>query len=682
MGFMGRATGLSRAPYFYLAAVLLIGLVYAGFVLAGKAQSGLERILGWDSLVYAFSAQQVTGEGIGWLFRFVGQPDVVHWDHPNAYVLILSALVSVYPAVSVSVHILPLIMVVLLSLTAGSVAAKISNNKVAVVAILLTGLSMATFRHFVDLHRGLFAFTLITLLIALDSPKALSKLRLNKIGLAAIILMFVVAFSEFEIYLVFFAATVVTLVLRREWNIGGAAAILWSAVPGAAFALTPVSWERIGDLLTPGTIGVFENIGLNIYLVYLSSIASVPFAVAGFLFLLKDARSRPRGLSTLLLSWSGILLVLLITFGLILREIPPYRALILLHAPLLVALGAYGMVRFFVNVVNRSSDKLRGPHFSKLRIPKQSAHVAFALLSASLITLSAIGLEQNAARFWKPVVSDDIYERLAVSAAYVDEAWGEPIYLVLNRSVINILTPIRFEVAILNGPAYVYYGDINFLPWFVPWDDVETSMRDLPREAHFLRQEHRELIGALDPRPLSLLSHPIIIIKPELFDRELPSDFEAFRVENGIYVIPPDSLSLDTFLSWEILAGEDAFDLGEADLVERDWSLRPQVVEIYTTDGYKISFPYYFPVSGTYEISVRLFDFPATDLNTTVPLSPLELLIGNQTVNTLSYSTQQVIWWNTTVDIQAGLDVVTLKASTETSPFRLSLDTIWVAVAP
>ncbi len=677
---MGRATRMGRAPYPYLAAVLLVGVVYAAFVLAGKAQSGLERILGWDSLVYVYSAQQVTTEGIGWLFRFLSQPD--SWGHPNAYVLILSALVFVYPADSVSVHILPLIMVLLLSLTAGLVAAKISNKSVAVVAILLTGLSMATFRHFVDLHRGLFAFTLITLLIALDSPKALSKLRLNKIGLAAIILMFVVAFSEFEIYLVFFAATVVTLVLRREWNIGGAAAILWSAVPGAAFALTPVPWQMMGNLLTPGTGVLLEDIGLDIYLIYLSSIASVPFAVAGFLFLMKDLRSRPQGLSPLLFSWSGILLVLLVTLGLILREIPPYRALILLHAPLLVALGAYGMVRVFVKAVNRSSGKLPGDHFSNLRVPKRSAQVAFALLSASLITLSAIGLHQNAARFWKPVVSDDIYERLAVSAAYVDEAWGEPIYLVLNRTVINILTPLRFEVAILNGPAYVYYGDINFLPWFVPWDDVETSLRDLPREAHFLRQEQRELIGALDPRPLSLLSHPIIIIKPELFDRELPSDFEAFRVENGIYVIPPDSLSLDTFLSWEILAGEDAFDLGEAYLVERDWSRSPHVVEIYTTDGYQISFPYYFPVSGRYEISVHLFDFPATDLNTTVPLSPLELMIDDATVNTLFYSAQQVIWWNTTVHVQAGFDVVTLRAASETSPFRLSLDTVWIAVAP
>lgn len=674
-----RATRPDRALYVYLAAVLVVGLLYGGFVLAGEAQFGFERILGWDSLFYALSAQRVTTEGIGWLFRFLSQPDLLHWDHPNAYVLILSALIFVYPDVSVSVHIIPLVMVAALSATAGLLGARISSKGVAVVAILLTGLSMATFRHFVDLHRGLFAFTLTTLLIALDSPKALSKLRLNRIGLAAIILMFVVAFSEFEIYLVYFAATALTLVLRREWNANGAAAVLWSAVPGAAFALTPAPWKMMGNLLTPGTGGPQEVIGLDIHLIYLSSIVSVPFVIAGFLFLIRDVRSRPGGLSPLLFSWSGILLVLLITLGLILREIQPYRALILLHAPLLVALGAHGMVRAFVRTVNRSTSKLPGPLPLKLRIPQQSAHVAFALLSASLITVSAIGLEQNAARFWKPVVPDDIYERLAVSAAYLDEAWNEPIYPVLNGAVIHILTPLRFEIALLNGPAYVYYGDINFLAWFVPWVDVDTSLRDSPREAHFLRQEHRELLIALDPGPLSLLSHPIIIVKPELFEREISSDLEAFRVEDGLYVIPPNALSLDTFLSWEILAFEDAFDIGDASLVQRDWSLSPEVVEIYTTGGgYEVSYPHYFPVDSSYAISVHLFDFPGTELPGTTPTSPLQLFVDEAPIETLVYGTNAVTWWNVTVPLDAGFHVITLRAADDQLPFWMSLDQIVV----
>ena len=48
-------------------------------------------------------------------------------------------------------------------------------------------------------------------------------------------------------------------------------------------------------------------------------------------------------------------------------------------------------------------------------------------------------------------------------------------------------------------------------------------------------------------------------------------------------------------------------------------------------------------------------------------------------IDTLTYGTSQVMWWNVTVQMNGGLRIITLRTGTNDLPFRLSLDMIVVA---
>ncbi len=667
-------THMSLRQILLLSAETLVPILLYVFLLASsKAKYGLDRILGWDSLAYAFSAQESLAQGLLWTVKF--------WGHLNVYAMVLAALSFSIDNISILTNVLPIVLVALLALATARLARKITNETTALLAILLTITSMATFRLFVDLHRALLAFVAVTFLVAMDSPRTLSKARLGRHGLASLALLFIVAFSEFEIYLAYIAASVVRMALLRERVKDGAVSIGWSLTPGALFLLTASAWQISTSLLDLSFRAPIKPLTLEITLLYLSTVVMLPFLLLGFVRLLGNWKSRGEGVSTLLLSWVVTLVLILLIFGVILEKISTFRALILMHSPLLVAYGVQYTAREIPLLLRKAAKALPSAPIPSITAPMQTSGAVFAITATALIAVSGIGLYENTDRFLVPIISEDLHSRLIQSSRFVvDRGWPEPLYLVSNQSLIEFLPPIRFELGLLNGPTFFYYGDMNLLPWMVPPDLVDPGATETLLESRVLSREHKLVTDWLDSGSLGLLSHPIIVLSPELFPRTLPSSFQQFRVDEGIYVIPPDSLSLQTFLNWEIIAEEDSYDLGEALAVSREWSETGRVVEIYTEGGYEISFPHYFPATGSYTISVHLFDFPKADYNTTIPLSPLELLIGDEVIDTLVYGRNEVMWWNVSLDISSGFDLITLRAARDDLPFRLSLDVIVVAV--
>ncbi|MFQ5884528.1 MAG: hypothetical protein ACE5IO_05445 [Thermoplasmata archaeon] len=371
--------------------------------------------------------------------------------------------------------------------------------------------------------------------------------------------------------------------------------------------------------------------------------------------------------------------LIFLLLGIIYRRISPFRALILMHSPVLVALGAEFSVKGFMKLMRIASGALPENHLPRITIPDQTRNVTFALVATSLVLVSSIGFYHNADTFLRPIVPEELYARLVQSSKFIEgRDWPEPLYLVTNESQIGILPPTRFELGLLNGPTFLYYGDINFLPWTVSPGLINPKAMESDIKSHFLNQEYTVMTRWLNPKMLDLLQHPIAIVYPELFSRTLPSSFQRFLVDEGLYVIPPNSLSLETFLEWEILAEEDSYDLGKSIIVKRDWSSGGKVVEIYTKRGYEISFPHYYPVTSSYTLSIHLFDFPKTDYSNATPLSPLELVIDDQVISTLVYGRNEVVWWNVTLDMTSGVEVITLRAASDELPFRLSLDIIVV----
>ena len=638
-----------------------------------KLEFGPDRILGWDTLVYAFSAQETARLGLSAL--------MAEWGHPNVYVLLLTGVSVTVQDTSLAANLLPIALVGTLSLGTGLLTSKLGGRWAIVLAVLLTATSFATFRLFIDLHRALLAFAGVTLLLYLNAPQSLSKTRPGLAASFSFLLLFLVAFSEFEIYLLFMVVVVLSLVLTRATFGGILLAVGKSLVPGILFLLiNPDALGIFAGLAGAPATGVVQALPFDLASLYLLTLVALPLAVVGAVFIIERWKAEHGGPGLLLVLWSGILLLVLSVYGVLTGTISLFRPLLLLHIPIFVAVGVERSINQWIS----KPEKSLGPTVSReKRKPgpsRASAHVAFAVIASSLILLTGIQTIQNRSMFLLPIVDEELYSRLLESSEFIEAGWPPPIYLVMNKSRLQFLPPIRLELGLRNGPTALYYGDINFLPWNVAPDRTDPSVRS-PRST-FLSVDHefRRMIRMLEPGPFGSLSHPIVVIQPELFPRSLPDSFEQFQVREGLYVIPPNTLSKESFLRWEILAEEDSFGLGSAYRVARSWSLSGSVVELYATTGaYQLSFPHYFPVTGEYTIAIHLFDFPSTDFNSTTPLSPLQVLIGGIVIDTLTYGTSQVIWWNVTVQLIGGLRTITLRTSTPDLPFRMSLDMIVVA---
>ena len=665
-----------RSNGFILLTVTVVGLFYIYLVVAAYQEFGSNRIFGWDSVVYAYRTQETLNHGLSRLMELYG--------HPNAYILLLALVSLPGNDTSVFVNFLPVASIILLTIGSYFLTRNIAGEEVALLAAILTAFSAASLRLFVDLHRALLAFAVVTILMAMNSPSALRKPRIGLKGVAAIGLLSVVAFSELEIYAAYFTASLarVGLVERRYRNLLFVGA--WSAVPGSLYALTPSGQGILSVYVALPAQGLIEQITLEQNLIFLSTVASVPFLLFGIASLVRVSRTRPSGHGALLLSWLIALTSILAILGLVLQKFPPFRVFLVFHSPILAALGAKYLISSLNRLLKKSSRKLPGGHFLKTEVPRTTRQIALVLAATALIVISAFGTVQTSSKFFQPVVPENLYARLEASSQFIqDRGWPEPIYLVTNRSQMNILPAIRNELTRLQGSTFLYFGDINFLPWLLPPRHTNLGLPDFDLRTQFVIQEHVLILDRLNPRPLEILQHPIVVVSPELFTRSLPDDFDQFEADEGLLVIPPNSLTLETFLTWTILPDEDSFGLGQAYPTERDWSLAPRVIEIYVeAGGYEISFPYYFPLEGKYSISLHLFDFPPTDFNSTTLLSPLELVVGDETVGTLVYGRQQVVWWNTTIEARAGFDIISLRASNNIAPFRLSLDTIVVAAEP
>ncbi len=648
-------------------------LFYSFLLVEAWREYGFNRILGWDSLFYAFSTQEVFRQGIPWFMAF--------WNHPNVYALLLAGVSAFIGDIGLATNLLPVAMVGLLALVSAILGTKLGGNwGVGILAALLTILSLSTFRMFVDLHRGLFAFLGITALLALDAPKAFTRANLGFRGLLSLGILFVVTFSEFEMYLVFALAGLLTLVLRREGLIKSLFSVGWIALPGTFMLLFPHPWQTLDAVLLVGGSGVAQQLTADAVLLYTFPVLLPPFAIIGLLVLIRLSLKNPGGITTPFLSWVIALLVLLWTLGIMYGMIPPFRALILLHLPILAALGVFHASMILVRMIQRASTSLPNGHFLRWQAPDQAGHVGFTLLATAMVVVSGIGLHEKANDLLYPVVPEGPYNRLAQGAEYIEEnSWPEPLYLILNDRIIETMPPIRYELSLLHGqPVYLFYGDINFLPWLVEPNLLFPHAATERLKASILDDEYRKTRLRFDPQ--TVLAHPIVVVRPELFEKSLPTSFHQYWVSDGFFVIPPYALSMSDFYSWEILAAEDYYQLGNTTVLQRDWARYEMVLETYVIGGYEISFPHFFPLEGNYSLALHLFSFPEKDYETTAPLSPLEIAIDGNVLATLVYGKNEVLWWNVTANyVTPGLKLITLRSTNPELPFRMSLDVIVVS---
>ncbi len=222
--------------------VLFAAMLYSFLLFTAWSDYGFHRFLGWDTLVYALSAQQTRVQGLIWLYEY--------WGHANVYVLLLAGIQALPGQEILLAHAIPIALVALLSLGVGLLAGRMGGPSVGLLAALLTATSFATFRLFVDLHRALLAFVIVTFLIAYDSPKSLTTFRLGGRGILTLLLLLALSFSEFEIYLALVAATGLWSLWRLPRRTRNVLPLLWSLVPGMLFAFTPTGSQTLQSVFS------------------------------------------------------------------------------------------------------------------------------------------------------------------------------------------------------------------------------------------------------------------------------------------------------------------------------------------------------------------------------------------------------------------------------------------------
>jgi len=118
---------------------------------------------------------------------------------------------------------------------------------------------------------------------------------------------------------------------------------------------------------------------------------------------------------------------------------------------------------------------------------------------------------------------------------------------------VNLFSDYEVGIKMLLGKSYFYYGNLNYLFFGSRTPSIVNTFSSssewmIEDRAYFEMNENLILDD--------VLNHPIVIIRPWLYNSEVDSFFNYFKIKNNIYIIPPNSLSLvnstlDKFFSEE-----------------------------------------------------------------------------------------------------------------------------------
>jgi len=507
------ALGRSRLFLFYvLISAALIGAIsilqcfrYGVF--------GTDLLLGWDSPKYVWMAREVLSRGP------LDSAGII--IHPHLYVLLLAFLGYVIGDVVVVERVLPLVFAALLVFAYARVTYGVTRNvHMAGLAALLTGLSINALRLYADLNRNLMALSLsfasfLPISTFINHEVIDRRSLLSKNYLFIILAFLVIAGTQFETFFILALSTVLAGVLSRSWK-KLVALTLAPAIPAAVvLGLFPGLLPRY-----LGEIGLFAG-KLTFDKVFLWSGGSYilfGFLIAGAAYVFYKAIRQRDILASMLFSWVAViaLMVFVITQGVLPLSVDyALRALLILPIPVFFALAAFASANLLKDVFFEIGvSSLTKRHAVTVSLKRVTVFGSALILLAGSLAVSS----QHYDDFLTPYIPKSSYDRISTAGWFLrTNGLSKPIVAFYGEESSWFVSLYNNYIGAEVGEHFSYNGDISGLL---------SSIED--RSGYY-----RE----------SMETSPILVITPDLYNREVPYSVARFHIGQGIYVVPPNSVS-------------------------------------------------------------------------------------------------------------------------------------------
>jgi hypothetical protein len=506
---------------------------------------GTTLLLGWDTPAYVWTARYVIAKGPMYM--------IDAWGFPYFYSLIVAFFGYLTGDAVMVERILPIFFGFLLIWANSELVFRVTKNvHVAGLAALLSAISLNVLRLVSDLHRNLMALSLSMIALLLVPNLEERKSFVNKEYLSFILLLFVIAITQFETFFILSLSLALYGIFTKNLNKFFKFALACAIPVTMLVSLFPrYFFGYLGTLM-------YLDYGLTAGQILLWTGGS--WIILGFIivgsFLFFKSKLKSKKLVSLIFSWSLVLLALISLTGAKIVPLPTdfaFRSLIILPIPVLLALAAQGCNNFI------SHHQWTKPSLSTKK--RRSFKAIFRQLLPFLIALFLIGSSafltiQYIDVFFTPFIPRSGYEKIMETKRFLaGSSPSVPVFVFCGDPPVWYVGIYKNDLGAEIGEHFAYYGEIENLFRLLP---SESKIKYNPwlsqLEEYYITFCFNELLGNFSgpPPPMcvhdsyitsvaELMSHPIVIITPEFYSEKVPYCIKPFYIGDGIYVIPPNS---------------------------------------------------------------------------------------------------------------------------------------------
>jgi hypothetical protein len=475
------------------------------------------------------------------------------WGFPYFYSLIVAFFGYLTGDAVMVERILPILFGILLIWANSKLVFGVTKNvHVAGLAAILSAISLNVLRLVSDLHRNLMALSLSMIALLLVPNLEERKSFVNKEYLSFILLLFIIAITQFETYFILSLSLVLYGIFTKNLK--------------KLFMFTLACAIPVAILVSLFPSFFFGYLGTLMYFDYELTLGEIllwtggSWIILGFIivgsFLFFKSKLRSRKLVSLIFSWSLVLLALISLTGAKIVHLPPdfvYRSLIILPIPVFLALAAQGCNNLLSHhqrtKTSLSTQKRRS--FKAIFRRLLPFLIAFFLIgSSAFLTIQYVDV------FFTPFIPRSGYEKIMETKQFLaGSSLSTPVFVFCGDPPVWYVNLYRNYLGAEIGEHFAYYGDIEKLFQFARSEpEINYNLYLSQLEKYYITFYFNEMLGNFSgpPPPMfihdsyitnvtELMSHPIVIITPEFYNQEIPYCIKQFHVGDGIYIIPPNS---------------------------------------------------------------------------------------------------------------------------------------------
>jgi hypothetical protein len=425
-----------------------------------------------------------------------------------------------------------------------------ANIHLAGVSSILQATSISFLKLVSGNDRNLMALSL-ALVAMLLVQRMWTKKNSTKEYFSLAVVSAVIAGTSFETFLIFSLTLIISAVLT--WKIRNIitsipavvipVVLLFAAFP--SYFLTYVQTVQT-PIQTPkqvlGPADLVYWMGGSV-LILVISFVGIAYAFAMW-------RRKNDSLSLLIFVWSTLLMAIFGAAYIGLAGLQAefgVRALLLVPGYVLVPLGVFV---FWVTI----SQFLRQGRFRMERVSwKGIANGLTVMLIIAIVLSSSLFAISESGTYFNTYISATTYNKMLLTSNYLaSRNLGVPVIVFDGSAGYDSL--FRGYIGALMGEHFPYYGAIGNLLQLKPTAPNSTDPYTYSLEALLSKTYLDELTGKSSgptefghrsyiTSSIVLMSHPLILITPDLYKGPLPASLASFYIGNGVYVVTPGGLS-------------------------------------------------------------------------------------------------------------------------------------------